>query len=106
MPLWTIGAGIPLLFFALALPLALQLVPPNRWFGFPTPSPANWHRTNRAFGLSLLLAALFSALINAALAVCFADGPTAPLSLWMSNQSIGWIILACIPPWLVSRRPV
>ena len=104
MPLWSIGAGIPLLFFALALPLALQLVPPNRWLGFRTRS-TNWYRTNQTFGVALLLASLFAALANAALAVCFADGPAAPLSLWMANQSIGWVILACIPAWLQSRRP-
>lgn len=105
MPLWTIGVGIPILLCALGLPLALQRVPPNRWFGFRTPSPINWYRTNRAFGISLLFAALFSGLANTALALCFADGPAAPLSVWMANQSIGWVILACIPPWVVSRHP-
>ena len=105
MSLWTIGVGIPILLCALALPLTLQRVPPNRYFGFRTRSPISWYRTNRVFGISLLLAALFSGLANTALALCFADGPAAPRSVWMANQSIGWVILACIPPWVVSRHP-
>gem|GEM_PF-2555410 len=109
MLLWTIGAGLPLLFFAASLPLVLERVPPNRWFGFRTSftlaHPANWYRTNRTFGISLLLASCFSALANAALALCFADGPIAPVSVWMANQSLGWVLLACVPPWLISRRP-
>ncbi len=85
-------------------PLALQLVPPNQWLGFHTQS-TNWYSTNQTFEISLLLAAFFSALANAALVVCFVDGPAASVSLWMAKQSIGWVILACIPAWLESRRP-
>lgn len=59
--------GIPTLIFLLGLPLALKLVPPNRFYGFRTPttfsSPEAWYAINFATGLALLGAGILSGLI-------------------------------------------
>ena len=58
----TRGMWIPALFAALAVPLALGLVPRGRWYGFRTPrtllSDEVWYPANRFFGVVWLLASL------------------------------------------------
>ena len=56
--------GFPVLVLALGIPLASQLVPPNRFYGYRTAttfaSVEAWYRVNRATGLALIAAALIS----------------------------------------------
>jgi energy-converting hydrogenase Eha subunit B len=59
--------GLPILTLALGLPLALQLVPPNRLYGFRTTttfsSPEAWYDVNYATGIALLAAGVVGGLI-------------------------------------------
>jgi uncharacterized membrane protein len=55
------------LVFLLGIPLVLKLVPPNRIYGFRTPTtlsrPDIWYRVNAFAGYALMLAAAVTALI-------------------------------------------
>lgn len=108
MVLWATAAGIPALFFAIGLPLALGWVPPNRWYGYRTAAtladPGIWYSVNRTGGLAMMAAGVLAGLANVILLLCFGDGPPEPVSSWISLQSAGWGILSMIPPWLHSRR--
>lgn len=52
--------GLPVLTFVLGVPLALKLIPPNRFYGFRTrkafSSLEAWYRINCATGLALIAA--------------------------------------------------
>jgi hypothetical protein len=56
--LHTFFIGLPLLTILLGIPLALKVVPPNRFYGFRTAttfsSPEAWYQINFATGLALL----------------------------------------------------
>ena|SRR5438445_283654 len=56
--------GLPALMLVLGIPLALRLVPPNRFYGYRTPttfaSPEAWYQVNFATGLALISAGLVS----------------------------------------------
>jgi hypothetical protein len=108
MLLWVTGAGIPALFLVSGIPLVLAWVPPNRWYGFRTArtlnNPAVWYPVNRTAGFGLMAAGAMAALTNLILLLCFGDGPTEPVSSWISLQGAGWGILAMIPPWWHVRR--
>ena len=64
--------GFPVLVLALGIPLASQLVPPNRFYGYRTAttfaSVEAWYRVNRAAGLALIGAGLIRGFIVALLA--------------------------------------
>ncbi len=65
--------ALPLLVAVLAVPLLLEWVPPNRFYGFRTPetlgSPQLWYDVNSATGWALLLAGLLG--LAGACAVAF-----------------------------------
>ena len=52
---------------AIGIPLLLQLVPPNPYYGYPAQrkasKPEHWKEVNKVAGLALVIAAGFSALI-------------------------------------------
>jgi uncharacterized membrane protein len=52
--------GLPALSFALGIPLALRLVPPNRFYGFRTATSFSsleaWYQINFATGLAMMAA--------------------------------------------------
>jgi SdpI/YfhL protein family len=56
----TLFIGLPALMFALGVPLALRLVPPNRFFGFRTSTTFSsldaWYQINYATGLAMMAA--------------------------------------------------
>jgi hypothetical protein len=56
----TLFVGFPILTFLLGLPLALKLVPPNRFYGYRTAttfaSLDAWYQINFATGLALMAA--------------------------------------------------
>ena len=58
--------GMPGLLFVLGIPLALRLVPPNRFYGFRTAttfsSPEAWYQINFATGLALIAAGIVGAI--------------------------------------------
>ena len=53
-------AGMPVLIFVLGLPLATRVVPPNRFYGFRTPTTFSsleaWYQINFATGLAMMAA--------------------------------------------------
>ena len=57
----------PVLMFALGIPLALNLVPPNRFYGFRTRTTFSsleaWYQINFATGLAMLGAAIVGGLL-------------------------------------------
>ena len=59
--------GLPALIFALGIPLALKLVPPNRFYGFRTSTTFSsleaWYQINFATGLALIAAGLVGGLL-------------------------------------------
>jgi len=69
---------------AFAIPLLRRQVPPNRWFGFRTPStvrdPALWYEVNYRAGVDLLVTGLL-------LAAC-----AAILFVAEANLSVFWIV--------------
>lgn len=64
-------AGVPLLFAAISLPMALDWIEPNGFYGVRTAatraSEAAWYRANRAAGQAGLLAGLIGFGINVAI---------------------------------------
>lgn len=54
--------GMPALLFVLGIPLALKLIPPNRFYGFRTRKTFSsldaWYRINLATGLALMAAGI------------------------------------------------
>jgi hypothetical protein len=58
--------GLPALIFVLGIPLALKLVPPNRFYGFRTSTTLSsletWYQVNLATGLALIAASAASGL--------------------------------------------
>ncbi len=63
----TLFIGLPALMFALGIPLALKLVPPNRFYGFRTSTTFSsleaWYRMNFATGLALIAAGVVGGLL-------------------------------------------
>jgi hypothetical protein len=85
------------------LPLALGLVPPNRWYGFRLPGarfdPESWYEINALGGLSFIAALVLCAGLNA---LIFWKGTPAMLRIvaWINA---GLILLSF---WLVSLELV
>ena len=63
---------VSLMLMAIAIPLLMQKVKPNRWYGVRTGRTLNdeglWYRTNRLYGITMLVAGgaffVFSALLG------------------------------------------
>ena len=59
--------GLPALIFALGIPLALKMVPPNRFYGFRTSTTFSsleaWYQINFATGLALIAAGVVGGLL-------------------------------------------
>ncbi|HUA78454.1 MAG TPA: SdpI family protein [Acetobacteraceae bacterium] len=58
----TLFIGLPALIFVLGVPLALRLVPPNRFYGFRTSTTFSsldaWYQINYATGLAMIAAGI------------------------------------------------
>ena len=56
--------ALPIMMFVLGVPLAMKLVPPNRFYGFRTPTTFSsltaWYQINFATGLALIAAGAVS----------------------------------------------
>ena len=65
--------GLPVITIATALPLALQKVPPNLWYGFRTrrtlSDPNVWYRANYLGGMDLLYSGIVALIVNLILSV-------------------------------------
>lgn len=62
-----IFVGLPVLIFAVGVPLALRWVPPNRFYGFRTSTTFSslgaWYQINFATGLALMAAGAVAGLL-------------------------------------------
>lgn len=65
--------GLPVVTIAIALPLVMEKIPPNLWYGFRTrktlSDPVIWYRANYLGGMDLLFAGIIAILINTVVAV-------------------------------------
>src|SRR6202022_582188 len=63
----TLFIGLPLFFLVLGIPLALRVVPQNKFYGFRTSatfsSPDTWYQINFATGLALVAAGVMAGLL-------------------------------------------
>jgi hypothetical protein len=63
----TLFIGLPALFLVLGIPLALRVVPQNKFYGFRTSatfsSPDTWYQINFATGLALIAAGVMAGLL-------------------------------------------
>ncbi len=70
--------ALPILTIVTALPLVMQKVPPNWWYGFRTrktlSDPQIWYRANYLGGVGLLYAGIISLAINLSLSIAM-DSP-------------------------------
>ncbi len=98
----------PAIAVAVSIPLVLNAIPPNRWYGFRTPktlsSPDIWYPANRRAGWYLI--------VSCGAALCFSlvfwtthrDWPEDRLILWMANAFPVALIFACIASFLYLRK--
>jgi uncharacterized membrane protein len=67
----TLFFGLPALMLALGIPLALKLVPPNRFYGYRTPTSFSsleaWYKINFATGIAMIAAGLIAGVAALAL---------------------------------------
>src|SRR6516165_8400041 len=67
MMLRVLFIAFPVLTFALGIPLILRVVPPNRFYGFRTPTSYSsadaWYQINFATGLALVVAGIVAGLL-------------------------------------------
>ncbi len=100
--------GIPLLFLALAAPMTLGLVPPNRFYGMRTDktlsSPEIWFPANRAAGWFMVAAAAIALCINLALVSARPDWVTMRNALWLAVGNTVPIVAAAVASHLYVRR--
>lgn len=106
-----IGYLLPALLVILAVPMALGMVPPNRWYGFRTPktlsSPDIWYAANRASAWFLIAAGLLAIGLNLALSRTHPDWPPSRLTSGMAGVTVISVLLAVVASllWLRLRRP-
>jgi uncharacterized membrane protein len=98
MPTSIIGYLLPIVFAALAAPLALGKVPPNGFYGFRTPktlsSPDIWYPANRIAGWLMIAAAALAICFNLVLSSMHPEWPDEKLVLWMTGTGTTLLLLA------------
>jgi SdpI/YhfL family protein len=94
-------AGLPALMLGLGIPLALRLVPPNRFYGYRTgptfASTEAWYQINFATGVALIAAGVLSGLC----VLLLSQGVLAlkPESRFIVGLSVtGGLTLLCLVP--------
>jgi uncharacterized membrane protein len=82
----------PLVLLVLSIPLALQLVPPNRVYGFRTPktlsNPRIWYEANRLFGINFIIASIVMAVLVMTMKALFDVKDTALISAGLIGGSL------------------
>jgi len=96
--------GLPLITIAVALPLVMEKVPPNLWYGFRTrktlSDPAIWYRANYLGGVDLLFAGIIALIVNAVVAVTVDPILALPIeSAVMISTAMGALVL-----WALQMR--
>jgi hypothetical protein len=96
----------PLAIIALAIPLILEKVPRNRYYGFRTPftmsSDPIWYRANKIAGITLVAAGIFWLALGQILPHVTHSGQSAErLVVWIGA---GGIMAACAIAYLRTYR--
>jgi len=64
--------AIPILTILISIPLVMQKVPPNLWYGFRTrrtlSDPTIWYRANYLGGMDLMYSGIIALILNCAIA--------------------------------------
>lgn len=99
---------VPLLAMVVAAPMILGKVPPNRIYGFRTPStlesPDVWYPANRVAGWFLLAGASLSLCFNLALKWISPDWPPGRVESWM-EFGLGFpLVASCVACVFYLRR--
>jgi hypothetical protein len=100
--------GLPVLVFITGIPLALRLVPPNRWYGFRTAatlsSPEAWYPINAATGVALVAAGALGGIVVLLLSQgVIALKPTLRYALGMLLTAL-FMLASLIPVVLYANR--
>ncbi|MCX6591739.1 MAG: SdpI family protein [Acidobacteria bacterium] len=108
MKLYLIGVFTPLLTAALAIPLILQRVPPNIWYGFRTSKtlsdPRIWYQANATSGRYLLVASLLSLALGAGLIWLGQDLPENQRVVWSALGNCAAIVTALAASFVQLRK--
>jgi uncharacterized membrane protein len=103
-----VAYGLPILLVAVAAPLALGLIPPNRMYGFRTPktlsSPGLWYPANRFAGWSMIAAGELTICVNLVLCWRHPDWDPATPMLWTAGASVVPLVLSLVVSFLYLRR--
>lgn len=103
-----ICAGVGVTLIALCIPLALQKVKPNGWYGFRTPKTLSnekiWYEANRVAGIDLTIAGVLT--IFTSIALFFFSGIFSEKQLitTLIIVTIGSLWAAVIHSFIVLRR--
>lgn len=95
---------LPILTIVTALPLVMQKVPPNWWYGFRTrrtlSDPDIWYRANYLGGIGLLYAGIISLTIN----LCLAVTMSSPFTFLFETGVLVACMLVALIVWSVQMR--
>lgn len=95
---------LPLVTMVIVLPLLLQKVPPNLWYGFRTRKTLSdrqiWYRANYVGAVGLLYAAIISLTIN----LCLARTVNAVFAIPLETGVVIVSMLVALIVWSVQMR--
>ena len=102
-----------LVFVAIGVPLALERVPPNHWYGFRTAKTFSnqtiWYAANRVAGIDLIIAGVVIALGMLAMFVPHAAVlPTLSIARWgfgLFLTATTVVVLLVLEPGLTAKMP-
>ena len=93
-----IGYAVPASIIALAIPLALGLVPPNETYGFRTSltlsSPESWYKANRVAGWITIVAMAATIGANSVLSSRYQAWPEHKLLRLMTGTLVASLLVA------------
>ena len=108
MALYLVGYWVPIIMAAVALPMVLGKVPPNRIYGFRTPktlsSPNIWYPANRIAGWLMIAAGGLVFCHNLALLSKHPDWPWERLLTFLAVGDLIALLLASFVSLLYLRK--
>jgi uncharacterized membrane protein len=99
---------IPALIVVLGIPLVLQLVPPNGFYGFRTgkslSSPEIWYKTNQVAGIALVLSGGAGFVVRLLLVRCLTSVSAQNVLIYVIFIDTFILVMAAAAAWLYSNR--
>jgi len=103
-----IHVGLALLLILICVPMIMEQVPPNRWYGFRTPrtlsDPNVWYPANRIAGQYLTIAGVFILLVAGIVSLFHNTLSVKTLSLTMLTVSLTAVVVATVMSFMALRR--